>query len=207
MSFASFDIVFEKFSEKVRNFEGEKRFAHTLAVIKETEYLCDAVLLEGEDKDKALTAALFHDITKSFSDEEQKNLVVKYGIDDDFVPSTVHEKTGAYFAREMLGKETVDDTVFSAISCHTTASTDMSITDMILFIADFTEETRKYENCIAVREYLHTECGKINCDQAKAGIILRDVVLKIIKSTLEHLISIGERIDLKTVKAWNSMVQ
>ena len=31
---------FEKIKEEVRLYEGEKRFAHTLAVMREAEYIC-----------------------------------------------------------------------------------------------------------------------------------------------------------------------
>ena len=77
---------------------------------------------------------------------------------------------------------------------------------MALFIADFTEESRKYENCIKIREYLHRECEKINGDHAKAEEVLKDVTLKIIYSTVEHLLCEHEKINLRTIAAWNSML-
>ncbi len=197
---------FEKIKEEVRGYEGEKRFAHTLAVVREAEYICHACGFSEAEAEKARTAALLHDITKKFSIEKQEEMFRKYGIDIPSAEPTMHEKTGAYFAREMFGTDVVDDEVFSAIFCHTTGGENMSVLDMVIFIADYTEDTRKHDICRATREYLHTECEKINRDRAKAECLLRGVTLRIIGNTLEFLLREKQQIDIRTVEAWNSMI-
>lgn len=197
-----FDIL----KEQVHLFQDEKRFSHTLAVVKEAEYIALACGMSEEYTEKAKIAALLHDITKKFTDEEQREMFVKYKIDIPSAPPTMHEKTGAYFARETFGKEIVDDEIFSAILCHTTAKANMSMLDMIIFIADFTEETRTHKSCWDLRAYLHTECEKLNGEYEKAEALLRDVSLKIIANTISFLALKKRTIDIRTIEAWNSIV-
>lgn len=206
MTDENFEKVLSEIKIKVREYEGEKRFSHTLCVIKEAEYICSKLSFDRSDRESVVIAAALHDITKKFTLEEHGKIASEYGFELDDLEPTVHEKTGAYFAREIFGSDIVNDKVFSAISSHTTGSASMSLTDMALFIADFTEESRKYENCIKIREYLHRECEKINGDHAKAEEVLKDVTLKIIYSTVEHLLCEHEKINLRTIAAWNSML-
>jgi predicted HD superfamily hydrolase involved in NAD metabolism len=156
--------------------------------------------------EKSRLAALLHDITKTFTDEEQEALFDKYGIDIPSELPTMHEKTGAYFAREIFGEEVVDDEIFSAISCHTTGKAGMSVLDMIIFIADFTEKTRAHRSCIDMREYLHRECEKIDGEHQKAEMLLRNVTLRIIANTLSFLALKKRKIDLRMIEAWNFMI-
>ncbi len=195
----------EKIKNIVSEYEGEKRFAHTLAVMREADYISRKCLFSEEKAKKAHLAALLHDITKKFSEREQEEMFRKYGIDVPASAPTMHEKTGAHFARELFGADVVDDEVFSAIYCHTTGKEHMSALDMAVFIADYTEETRKHAACREMREYLHKECEKIDCDRA-AEQVLRDVTLRIIGNTLCYLIQENQKIDIGTILSWNSLI-
>lgn len=198
---------FEQIAELVRSFQSEKRFCHTLAVVREAEYIAAACGFTEAETQKARLAALLHDITKCFSDEEQAGMFRKYGIDAHSEAPTMHEKTGAYFARELLGKDVVDGEVFSAIFCHTTGKAHMSALDMAVFIADFTEETREHSSCREIRAYLHAECEKLNGERNKAEALLRETVTKIIANTLSFLTLKKRKIDLSTVEAWNFLAE
>ncbi|MGN1095500.1 MAG: bis(5'-nucleosyl)-tetraphosphatase (symmetrical) YqeK [Eubacteriales bacterium] len=200
------DLTFDIIKSRVKEYEDEARFAHTLSVVEETEYICRTALFDEEKTKKACLAALLHDITKNLTESEQEELYKKYNIKTPSLPPTMHEKTGAYFAREIFGNDIVDDDVFSAIFCHTTGRKNMSDTDMALFIADFTEKTRKYKNCRDMREYLHSECEKIGKDHAKAHDVLSDVTLKIIAGTIGFLVEKYKKIDAGMIEAWNSMI-
>jgi predicted HD superfamily hydrolase involved in NAD metabolism len=197
---------FEEIKAKVRSLQSEKRFCHTLAVVREAEYIARACAFGEEEAEKARLAALLHDITKCFSDEEQAKMAAKYGIAEPGEPPTVHEKTGAHFAREFFGENMVDAEIFSAIYCHTTGKAGMSALDMAVFIADFTEETREHAACREIRAYLHAECEKLNGERKKAEELLREVMIKIIENTMSFLTLKKRKIDLRTVEAWNFLV-
>ena len=107
---------FAEIHARVRTLQSGKRFAHTEGVVKEAEYIAKACGFSTEFVEKARVAALLHDITKNLTDEEQEKLFLKYAIDIPSGPATMHEKTGAHFARELFGAEAVDEEIFSAIS-------------------------------------------------------------------------------------------
>lgn len=197
---------FEEVTALVRSFQSEKRFRHTLSVVKEAEYIAEKCAFSEEEKAKAKLAALLHDITKCFSDEEQLRMIVKYGISEPCEPATVHEKTGAFFARELLGEGLVDSGVFGAVYRHTTGGAGMSKLDMAVFIADCTEETRAYSSCAEVRAYLHAECERLNGEREKAEALLRDVTLMIMEKTMNFLALKRRKIDLRMIEAWNYLV-
>lgn len=200
-------LRFEEIAERVRSLQSEKRFRHTLYVVKEAEYIAKMCAFGEAETQKARLAALLHDITKCFSDEEQEEMVKKYGVSIPSEPPTVHEKTGAHFARELFGKDVVDDDIFSAIFCHTTGKAGMSALDMAIFIADFTEETREHGACRDMRAYLHAECERINGEREKAQELLREVTQKILGNTISFLTLKKRKIDLRTVEAWNFLAE
>lgn len=201
----------ETIKRALPEYEEPKRIEHTLGVLEECIWMAESFSLLPEERMALYTAALLHDITKAKTDEEQLALCEKYGIrlpeDRTTVISTLHQYTGAPFAREAFGKEVVCDRVCSAISCHTTGKANMSQLDKMLFVADFTEPGRKYRSCMQMREYLHGECAKINKnDKAALTRLLDDTVTKIIGFTITYLIEKGRKIDGEMLLAWNAMV-
>lgn len=196
---------------KLPLFEDAPRIRHTLGVYDECVWMAQTFGLSKEDSAALCVAALLHDITKSKTDEEQLALCSKYGIsrpaDLSSVPPTLHQATGAPFAREVFGEEIVNDKVMSAISCHTTGRAGMTMLDRMLFTADFTEPGRKYRSCSEMREYLHGECEKINKnDKAALYRLLDDTTKKIMGFTVTYLIEKGRKIDVEMISAWNDMV-
>lgn len=192
-------------------YEDEQRIRHTLGVYDECAWMAQTFGLSEEEAVTLCTAALLHDITKSKTDEEQLALCEKYGIplpqDRSAVLPTLHQTTGAPFARELFGEEIVTDRVSSAIACHTTGKAEMSALDKMLFTADFTEPGRKYRSCAEIREYLHGECEKINKnDKAALYRLLDDTTKKIIGFTVTYLIEKGRKIDAEMISAWNGLV-
>ena len=192
-------------------YEDEQRLRHTFGVYDECVWMAQTFGLPEEEAVTLCTAALLHDITKSKTDEEQLALCEKYGIplpqDRSSVLPTLHQTTGASFARELFGEEIVTDKVMSAISCHTTGKAGMSALDKMLFTADFTEPGRKYRSCAEMREYVHGECEKINKnDKAALYRLLDDTTKRIIGFTVTYLIEKGRKIDAEMISAWNDLV-
>lgn len=98
----------------------------------------------GEDTGEAAEAAILHDITKKLTPEEQLRLYEKYDIMTDAAeqkePRLFHARTGACIARDLFG---VSDAVFGAIEWHTTGRVGMTTLEKIIYLADFTEPTRR----------------------------------------------------------------
>ena len=188
-------------------YEDARRLEHTMGVYRECVWFAKKFGLSDEDSYTVCASALLHDITKKLSEAEALAVCERYGITPPAAPTVMHQYTGAPFAKEIFGESVVTEAVCSAISCHTTGKTNMSMTDKMLFVADFTEAGRKYRSCRDIREYLHSECEKINKNEKTAlSRLLNDTVKRIIGFTLTYLVEKGKQIDPDMILAWNAMV-
>ncbi|MCQ2435578.1 MAG: HD domain-containing protein [Clostridia bacterium] len=185
--------------------ETASRFCHTCGVYDECIYLGTRAGFRTADLTEIGIAALLHDIAKDLPADEQILLCGEAGTEYTELP-TLHQDIGGYYAEKLYGTQTVTPRVRRAIECHTTGRDDMTVFDMVLFVADFTEAGRKYDTCKEMREYLHAECGKISATDTKAvEKLITSVTLKILSETIAHLTDKGAVIDLRTVSAYNSL--
>ena len=196
-----------KIREALPQYEDERRLTHTMGVYRECMWFAKNFRLSEEDTYTVAASALLHDITKNLSDEKALAICKEYGITPPEAHTVIHQYTAAPFARELFGKEIVTDAVWSAISCHTTGKAGMTMTDKMLFVSDFTEAGRKYRSCHEMREYLHTECDKINKnDKTALSHLLNDITKRIIGFTVTYLVEKNKKIDAGMILAWNAMV-
>ena len=193
--------------EELPLYEDPKRLEHTLGVYRECVWFAKRFGLSEEDTYTVCAAALLHDIAKNLSEEEALAVCDRYGIEPPALSAVMHQYTGPYFAREVFGSEIATEAVRSAIACHTTGKVGMTTTDKMLFVADFTEAGRKYRSCRDIREYLHSECEKINKNEKTAlSRLLNDTVKRIVGFTVTYLIEKGKPIDADMILTWNDIV-
>ncbi len=187
--------------EEMASYMNEERYNHTLGVEKEMRHLAGIYLPERVTE--AAAAGLLHDVTKALSYEEQLKYAEKNGIflDDDEiqVPPVIHAKTGAHYVKTHFPQFATDELVH-AISVHTLADTGMKVLDMLLFLADFTEENRTYEDCVALRKKLY---GEMESRTEDKDIFLYELVADACDASLTDLIEMRRPIAVKTVKARN----
>lgn len=169
--------------EKIKARLSSHRFSHTLAVEREVAVLGE--LLDLTDLKELRLAALYHDRTKEWSDEEHIAFLQEQGLplpsEDLESPAVLHGRTAAYLAVKELG---LSPKAAEAISCHTTGKTGMTLEEKILYLADFIEETRKYETCHVIRRLFYE-----NLPADREGRIsrLNTCVLAAMEHTLERL--------------------
>lgn len=203
----SYEARLETIRAALPNYVDEKRLLHTMGVYDECMWMAEIFSLSAEDTYTVAAAALLHDITKHLPDADARAVCKRNGIMPSDIPTVMHQYTGAPFARELFGEEIVTDAVFSAMACHTTGKAGMTLTDQMLFVADFTEAGRKYRSCQEMREYLHRECEKINKNEKTAlSRLLSDTAKRIIGFTVTYLVEKGRKIDADMILAWNAMV-
>jgi nicotinate-nucleotide adenylyltransferase len=99
---------------------------------------------------------LLHDVTKENTFEKQLQLCQDLGIMVEDcakkAPKTLHAITGA----AVIGRdfpEFADPELINAVRWHTTGRANMSICEKIIYLADYIEETREFEDCVSLREY------------------------------------------------------
>lgn len=122
-------------ANKLRGYLKPERFAHTFYVVKR-----GLELATEEERDKVFVACLLHDCAKYILPGDY----AKYGFvrPNDMPNNVVHAFLGALVARLDFG--VTDEEIISAIRYHCTAKPDMNRLQMIVYVADKTEQTRKY---------------------------------------------------------------
>ena len=192
--------------EIVKSYVSEKRFSHTLGVEREAYSL--GLIFIPEKAEKLKLAGLLHDITKDFKTEKQLQLCDEYGIYVDIehlAPKLLHSKTGCEFALRTFGDEIVDSEVYSGILYHTTGRECMSLFESIIYLADYIDETRKYEECVILRNmFWDAEPQKMS--EAERIEHLDAVMLKALNMSIDSLINDGKIISCDTVSARNSLL-
>ena len=119
----------------------DDRFEHTLGVM----YTAEALAMRyGVDMDKAAVAGLLHDCAKCIPNQQKIKLCKKHDIEitemEKKNPSLLHAKLGAYMANKVYGVS--DAEVLNAIRWHTTGKPDMTMLDIIIYMADYIEPNR-----------------------------------------------------------------
>ena len=130
------------------------RYAHTLGVEKTAAALGELYL--PNKIDELRVAALLHDITKSETMQKQLQYVEEFGIMMDDVdplpPSLYHSVTGAAVVVRDFSEYATDEVV-GAVRWHTTGRRGMTLFELIIYLADYIEDGREYEDCVTLREY------------------------------------------------------
>jgi nicotinate-nucleotide adenylyltransferase len=182
----------------------EDRYRHTLGVEKEIRVLARYFLPPKETV--AAAAALLHDLTKGWTLEEQLAFCEKSGLplteDEKQIPALLHAKTAAALI-PIRYPEFATPEIISAVSKHTAACAEMSILDALLYIADFTEDGRKYDACRAIRKLLHDGMAQ---QTLPAKELLRQVLMATYDASLAALERLGRPIAKATLDAKNAIL-
>lgn len=201
MNKTKFDI--DRLREEVKRRMDDERFAHTLGVEDMAARLGEVYLPHRVDELRC--AALLHDVTKCDCAEKQLQYIEEFGIiidDLDEIPrSILHSVTGAEVARREFPAYATDEVV-SAVRWHTTGHRMMTLFECIVYLADYIEEGRDYDDCVKVRRYLWDNLAVTATYEEKLRLLYKTVVYQT-DLTLSHLISKNVRIDVNTIEVRN----
>ena len=179
------------------------RMAHTRSVRDECLRLAALFGLSARDTALLAEAALLHDSTKALQIAEQATMAQILGIeltrDDLDSPATLHAITGAAMARVDFEAPVA---VTAAIACHTTGKENMTLLDKLLFLADYIEPTRKFEDCVQVRRYFYEVASDLPLEKRLDATLLLAFDL-----TIKGLIEEGRPIHPQTIKSRNFLLK
>ena len=203
MKFTSEQI--EKLHTEVRRRLTDNRFKHTLGVVNSAKFLGKMCL--PDKLDELVCAAYLHDVTKELSFEQHSELFQIYNFcpscEDLNTHAVLHAYSASFAVRREFAEFSTDD-ILSAVFNHTLGSPDMTVFDEIIFLADYIEETRKYESSVKVREFVYSNMryGDMfsNCS------VLHSACVKAIDYTLLHLIDIKQPINSKNILTRNALL-
>ena len=199
--------IIDELRERVGTYMSEKRYAHTVAVedmaARMAKYLCP-------EKENALrAAALLHDITKELTSDEHikicESLGVSYDSDNVAAKKTFHAMTAAAKIKVDY-PELADGEIISAVRYHTTGREGMTLTEKIIYLADYIDDTRKFPECILLRE-MFWGADIENMTMEERLLHLDRVVLKSLDITISDLIDGGKVINRDPVAARNYILK
>ncbi|MDR1357954.1 MAG: bis(5'-nucleosyl)-tetraphosphatase (symmetrical) YqeK [Coriobacteriales bacterium] len=166
------------------------RLLHSLSVADIADLMANVYEVDPE---YARLAGLLHDWDKNYTDEELVGRAERFNIElpDDprNMAALLHAQTGACAVAQEYPN--VPPEILQAISRHTSAATDMSELDMIIYVADMIEPLRSAPSLQLLRSLA-------------GNVPLEELFIKCFQSTLEHLIRRHRYIHPGSVAVWNA---
>lgn len=197
------DAALDALRESVRGRMNEERYRHTLGVEA-------AAIMLGElympDRVQSLrAAALLHDITKNETNEKQLQYLAKFdiiiGSSVKYSPKLYHAITGAAVILHDYPEFASYDVV-SAVRWHTTGRYGMRLFDALIYLADYIEENRTFEDCVRLREYFLSAKPE-EMDGAARLVHLYKTMVKSVNMTVRCLAEEDGFIDADTIGCRN----
>lgn len=136
------------FAEKALSLEKPSRAAHSRRVAVLAGQLAAFYHICEYD---AVLAGIMHDVAKNLPPDSP--LLEGFAPPDGVPGPVVHQYSGAYVAKHTFGIE--NEEVLDAIRYHTSGKADMTDLGKIIFIADYLEPGREYEEVKSLRKYLY----------------------------------------------------
>ena len=184
----------------------EKRKIHTIAVEKMAMRI--GAIYAPEKINAVRAAALLHDITKELVLAEQLEICESFGISvsesDKLAPKTFHAKTAAALIEKEYS-DFADDEVVSSVRWHTTGREGMTVCEKIIYLADYIDESRKFADCVKLREYFWgKDIAAMNETEKEAH--LRDTLIMSYDMTIKNLLDENSLVAKDTFDARNELV-
>ena len=192
--------------EGVKNEMGEKRYFHTLEVEKMAARLGE--IYAPEDVSMLRAAALLHDITKERTIEEHIAICESNGIEitvaDRKAPKMFHSRTAALVIPTKYPEFALPE-IITAVRYHTTGRADMMLAEKIIYLADYIDMSRKYEDCVALREFFFNFDFE-GADESARLKHLNDTLIMSYNLTIKGLLEDDKHIDKATFEARNFLI-
>ena len=184
-----------------------RRFVHTAEVEKMAAYL--GSIYEPDKIPLLRAAALLHDVTKEYPQETQIELCREYGVeleaDAYFAPKTLHARTAAAIIPEKF-PSFADAEIISCVRYHTTGRADMTLSEKLIYLADYIDMSRTFEDCVKLRNYfLGAEPEKLS--ESERLEHLDNTLILSFDMTVRALTEEGTPISLDTMAARNQLVR
>ena len=182
----------KQINEEVKAKLSEKRYQHSLGVMKKAEELAKKY---GVDIMQARLVGLAHDIAKEMPKEEKLAYAEKNNIPVDSIEKInvglLHGKIAADICKK---KYNFTESMCKAIEYHTTGNENMDLLAKIIFVADKTEEGRSYKEQEWQEELEEMRKMSLeNLDKTVLYLIDSSLVYTIQKKELIHPDSISTR--------------
>ena len=154
-------------------------------------------------------AALLHDITKEYTTQKQleicKELCIELEPDAYFAPKTLHARTAAALI-PVLYPEFNDPEIISCVRWHTTGREGMTVPEKLVYLADYIDMSRTFEDCVRLREFFMGVSPEL-LDQKARYDHLSKTLIKSYNMTVSALLDEGLPISVDTMAARNQLIR
>lgn len=183
-----------------------KRFAHTAAVEDMVARL--AALYCPEETSVLRAAALIHDVTKEYPTDTQISMLEAAGESvtkgDICAPKTLHARTAALLIPAEFPLFDCE-TVVSAVRWHTTGRAGMTLTEQLLYLADYIDDSRIFPDCVRLRSYFWSARPEKMTMEERVSHLRRTLIMSF-DMTMRALLAEGAVISPDTGLARNHLV-
>ena len=192
--------------ERVIGGMSPKRFHHTAAVEDMVTRL--ATLYCPEEIPALRAAALLHDVTKEYDIPTHVAMLTEAGqpprAGEEYAHKTFHARTAALLIPEQYPAFNCD-TVVNAVRWHTTGREGMTITEKLLYLADYIDESRLFPDCVRLRSFFW-DAGPERMTMEDRLTHLRRTLIMSFDMTMRALLSECAVISADTAHARNELV-
>ena len=195
------DTMLDTLRASVKGRLSDFRWSHTAGVEQMAGRL--AQIFAPERANELRAAALLHDITKEKKTDEQIEICERYGYklreDEAGSPAILHAITAALIIPDEHPSFAADE-IISAVRWHTTGRGGMTLAEKIIYLADYIEETRKYDECVALRN-MFFDARPEGMSASEAEEHLDRVILCSLEMTVKDIAAKGGLVCSDTLEA------
>ena len=192
--------------ENVASGMSQKRFRHTAEVEKMAAYL--GGLYAPEKVTLLRAAALLHDVTKEYSTDMHLKICAERDIELErdalYAPKTLHARTAAALIPERY-PQFADGEIISCVRWHTTGRAGMTLTEKLIYLADYIDMSRTFEDCVRLREFFMSARPE-ELDMPEREKHLRRTLIMSFDMTVRGLLEDGLPVNRDTVEARNALI-
>jgi nicotinate-nucleotide adenylyltransferase len=124
--------------------------------------------------------------------------------EDLLAPKIFHAKTAAALI-PMAYSDFAHPTVLDAVRWHTTGRAEMSIFEKLLYLADYIDQSRTFENCVRLRRFFW-DARPEDMKEDERLALLRETLILSYRFTIEDLIAEGRPVAIDTIEARNRLL-
>lgn len=166
---------FEKYEKLIENTLSPYRYTHSMNVAKKARELAKRY---GVDENKAYLAGVLHDVTKEAPYDLQEKYIEIAGCEltplEKSNKKVYHQISGMAYVKTELGIE--DEDILGGIRYHTTGCKDMTVFQMIIYLADLTSDERDYPDVELMRNL--TDTSLFDAMHYALSFVIRDLINK-----------------------------
>ena len=185
-------VTIDEILQRLPEYETQKRIDHSIRVM---ETALKLYKLWGGNKQVLSYAGLLHDIARDLPVEKLIEIAQRNGYQIDQIeaenPVILHAPVGAIIAKNDFG--ITDEDILNCIRYHTTGRANITINEAIIYLADFIEPGRDFEDAAKVRSIAFTDLKEA---------VLEETILNVV-----YLMNARTPIHPRTIEMFNSLLK